>query len=135
MPQPRSMSSALSPWGDLTEEKKRNAEHNAREAQLDREEEERGFFRSPARIARRQSMPGFLVPIAGPAEQAAMAAGMAGQTMDNIQRENDSRVSQRREMRRMAHEQELMRMKMQGEAARANADREAMLIRELLSGM
>lgn len=79
--------------------------------------------------------PGVRIPVAGPAEQAAMAAGMAGQTMDNIRRENDSRVSQRREMRRMAHEQELMRMKMQGEAARANADREAMLIRELLSGM
>ena len=70
-----------------------------------------------------------------PAEQYAMSQGMAQASMDNIRRENESRVSQNREMRRMAHEQELMRMKTQGEMARAEADRDAMLIRELLSGM
>jgi hypothetical protein len=70
-----------------------------------------------------------------PAEQYAMSQGMANQTMDAVQRENDSRVSQRREMRRMAHEQQLAAMRMQSENSRANADREAMLIRELLSGM
>jgi hypothetical protein len=75
------------------------------------------------------------VPIFGPAEQYAMSQGMANQTMDAVQRENDSRVAQRREMRRMAHEQQLAAMRMQSENSRANADREAMLIRELLSGM
>ena len=70
-----------------------------------------------------------------PAEQYQMSQGMAQASMDNIRRENDSRVSQNREMRRMAHEQELMRIKTQGDMARAAADRDAMLIRELLSGM
>lgn len=129
------MAAALDGWGDLTGQKEKNVQHNAREAQLDREEEEQGFTRRPSQSARRQTMPGITVPIFGPAEQAAMASNMANQTMSNIQRENDSRVSQRREMRRMAHEQELMRIKTQGEMARAAADRDAMLIRELLSGM
>ena len=73
--------------------------------------------------------------IATPNEQAALAAGNLKSAMSDIRRENDSRVSQRREMRRMAHEQQLAAMRMQSENARANADREAMLIRELLSGM
>lgn len=127
------MSAALGGWGDLTGEKKKNADHNAREAQLDREEEERGFTRRPSQVSRRQAMPGITVPIYGPAEQAAMAAGMANQTMSNIQRENDSRVSQRREMRRMAHEQELARINAQAGMANAAADRDAALIRALLA--
>lgn len=127
------MSAALGGWGDLTGEKKKNADHNAREAQLDREEEERGFTRRPSQVSRRQAMPGITVPIYGPAEQAAMAAGMANQTMSNIQRENDSRVSQRREMRRMAHEQELARINAQAGMFNAQADRDAALIRALLA--
>lgn len=130
---PRSMSAALGGWGDLTGEKKKNADHNAREAQLDREEEERGFTRRLSQASRRQAMPGINIPIYGPAEQAAMAAGMANQTMSNIRRENDSRVSQRREMRRMAHEQELARITAQAGMANAAADRDAALIRALLA--
>jgi hypothetical protein len=75
------------------------------------------------------------VPIFGPAEQYAMAENANRSAMANIRRENDSRVAQRREMRRMAHEQQMAAMRMQSENSRANADREAMLIRELLSGM
>ena len=73
--------------------------------------------------------------IPSPAEQYAISNSNLGAATQSIQRENDSRVSQRREMRRMAHEQQLAAMRMQSENARANADREAMLIRELLSGM
>ena len=75
------------------------------------------------------------IPIFGPNEQMAIAQGSLNRAMDDHRRENDSRVSQNREMRRMAHEQELMRIKTQGDMARAAADRDAMLIRELLSGM
>ena len=73
--------------------------------------------------------------IPSPAEQYAISNSNLGAATQSIQRENDSRVAQRREMRRMAHEQQLAAMRMQSENARANADREAMLIRELLSGM
>lgn len=73
------------------------------------------------------------VPIYGPAEQRQIANDMANQTMSNIQRENDSRVSQRREMRRMAHEQELARINAQAGMANAAADRDAALIRALLA--
>ena len=78
---------------------------------------------------------GMFGTLASPDDQYRMSQGMSGKAMSDIQRENDSRVSQRREMRRMAHEQQLAAMRMQSENARANADREAMLIRELLSGM
>ena len=130
---PRSMAAALDGWGDLTGQRKKNADHNARESQLGREEEERGFTRRSPQAARRQVMPGITVPIFGPAEQAAMANNMANQTMANIQRENDSRVSQRREMRRMAHEQELARINAQAGMFNAAADRDAALIRALLA--
>lgn len=130
---PRSMSAALEGWGDLTGQRKKNADHNAREAQRDREEEERGFTRRPSQASRRQAMPGFAVPIFGPAEQRQIANDMANQTMSNIQRENDSRVSQRREMRRMAHEQELARINAQAGMFNAAADRDAALIRALLA--
>lgn len=130
---PRSMAAALDGWGDLTGQKEKNVQHNAREAQLDREEEERGFTRRPSQSARRKAMPGINIPIFGPAEQAAMASNMANQTMSNIQRENDSRVSQRREMRRMAHEQELARINAQAAMGTAAADRDAALIRALLA--
>ena len=130
---PRSMAAALDGWGDLTGQKKKNVQHNAREAQLDREEEEQGFTRRPSQISRRRAMPGFAVPIFGPAEQAAMASNMANQTMSNIRRENDSRVSQRREMRRMAHEQELARINAQAGMFNAAADRDAAMIRALLA--
>ena len=75
------------------------------------------------------------IPIFGPNEQMAIAQGNLNRAMDDHRRENDSRVSQNREMRRMAHEQELARINAQASMANANADREAMLIRELLSGM
>ena len=42
MPQPRSMFAAQSVWGDLTGEKEKNAQHNAREARIARERREGG---------------------------------------------------------------------------------------------
>ena len=135
MPQPRSMSAALAGWGDLTGEKEKNVQHDARERQKDLEEEERGFSRQPFATQGRTAMPGVRIPIFGPNEQMAIAQGNLNRAMDDHRRENDSRVSQNREMRRMAHEQELARINAQASMANANADREAMLIRELLSGM
>lgn len=70
-----------------------------------------------------------------PAEQYQMSQANLGAAMDAIDKENYSRVSQSREMRRMAHEQELARIRANAEMTRANADRDTMLIRELLSGM
>ena len=49
---PRSMAAALDGWGDLTGQKKKNADHNARESQLGREEEERGFTRRSPQAAK-----------------------------------------------------------------------------------
>lgn len=129
----RSMAAALDGWGDLTGQKKKNADHNARESQLDREEEERGFTRRPSQASRRQAMPGFAVPIFGPAEQRQIANDMSRQTMAAFDKENYSRVAQGREMRRMAHEQELARINAQAGMFNAAADRDAALIRALLA--
>ncbi len=49
------------------------------------------------------------------AAQAAHLQGAAGNVMGAMQDENQSRVSQAREMRRMEHEKELMRMKSQSD--------------------
>lgn len=130
---PRSMSAALGGWGDLTGEKKKNADHNAREAQLDREEEERGFTRRLSQASGRQAMRGITVPIFGPAEQRQIANDMANKTMAAFDKENYSRVAQGREMRRMAHEQELARINAQAGMFNAQADRDAALIRALLA--
>lgn len=70
-----------------------------------------------------------------PAEQYEMSQGMASQAMDAIQRENDSRVSQRREMRRLGADYEMERLRQQGANYRANVDAEAQLIRQLLADM
>lgn len=66
-----------------------------------------------------------------PSEQAGHLAGMANQYMGIQQRENDSRVAQIREMRRMQHEQELARI----QAEKARQDREGDLVRQILAGM
>lgn len=47
--------------------------------------------------------------------------GMAGDVMQAFQNENQSRVAQAREMRRMEHERELERMRQQTEQQRTNA--------------
>lgn len=52
------------------------------------------------------------------------------QVMDAIRRENDSRVAQRREMRRMEHERELMRLRMAAQEREYEGD----IIRSLLNG-
>lgn len=70
-----------------------------------------------------------------PDDQYGMSQGMANQAMDAIQRENDSRVSQRREMRRMANDYEIERMRQMGANQRAQIDAEASLIRQLLADM
>jgi hypothetical protein len=75
------------------------------------------------------------VPIFGPAEQYAMAENANRSAMENIQRENDSRVSQRREMRRMANDYEIERMRQMGANQRSQIDAEASLIRQLLADM
>lgn len=83
---------------------------------------------------RQQAAP-MLPSLPTPAEQYQMSQTSLGAAMDAIDKENYSRVSQNREMRRMAHEQELARIRANAEMTRANADRDSMLIRELLSGM
>lgn len=126
-------------WGDFTGETERNVQHNAREAQLDREEREGGkatensksrTYRSPK--GKSQSM---FVPIVGPAEQAQIAGTNLGMAMKAIQRENDSRVAQRREMRRIGADYETERLRQMGANYRANVDAEAQLIRQLLADM
>jgi hypothetical protein len=63
----------------------------------------------------------FMLPIATPADQAAIMGDMVDNTNDAFRRENDRRVAIAREMRRMAHEKELKRMDQQTEAAKIDA--------------
>lgn len=70
-----------------------------------------------------------------PGEQYAMSQGMASDVMRTLQRENDSRVSQGREARRMANEYEMERLRQMGANQRAQIDAEASLIRQLLADM
>ena len=57
--------------------------------------------------------------------------GMVNQVNNAWQHENDSRVAQAREMRRMAHERELMRMR----AEIAKQDREGDMVRKIIASM
>jgi hypothetical protein len=57
----------------------------------------------------------------GPGAQANALQGMISQTMDAHQDENDSRVAQMREMRRMEHEKELKRMELDAIISRLGA--------------
>jgi hypothetical protein len=66
-----------------------------------------------------------------PALQANHLNNIAGQYMGIQQRENDSRVTQMREMRRMQHEQELARI----QAEKARQDREGDMVRQILASM
>lgn len=50
-----------------------------------------------------------------------VANQMGDEVEDTIQRENDSRVAQLREMRRMAHEQEMERMRQETERMKVDA--------------
>lgn len=52
-----------------------------------------------------------MIPGFGPAQQYMQSQAMANNTMQAVADENDSRVAQMREMRRMAHEQEMERMR------------------------
>jgi len=52
------------------------------------------------------------------AAQGAHLGGMINQVQDAIQRENDSRVAQAREQRRMDHEKEMKRMELDAMLAR-----------------
>ena len=139
MAKPRSMSASIGVWGDFTDEKEKNAQHNAREAQLDREEREggRAITRSNSRTYRRpfSGAPVMFGTLPTPGEQYAMSQGALNAAMDNIRRENDSRVSQRREMRRLGADYEMERLRQQGANYRANVDAEAQLIRQLLADM
>lgn len=56
-------------------------------------------------------MPIATPPIPGPAQQADALQDMADKTMAAFRRENDSRVSQLREARRMQHEKEVEQMR------------------------
>lgn len=142
MPQPRSMFAALADWGDLTGEKEKNAQHNAREARIARERREggevdEGTGTNTSRTYRRASSgaPAMFGTLASPDDQYRMSQGMANQTMDAIQRENDSRVAQRREMRRLGADYEMERLRQMGANQRAQIDAEASLIRQLLADM
>lgn len=59
-----------------------------------------------------QRVPGAaMIPGFGPAQQYMQSQAMANNTMQAIGDENDSRVAQLREMRRMEHEQQMERMR------------------------
>jgi len=73
--------------------------------------------------------------IPSPAEQYAISNSNLGAATKSIQRENDSRVSQRREMRRLGADYELERLRQMGANQRAQIDAEASLIRQLLADM
>lgn len=57
----------------------------------------------------------------GSAQQGRALSNMIAQTMGAHQDENDSRVSQEREMRRMMHEQEIERMRQETERMKVEA--------------
>ena len=57
----------------------------------------------------------------GPSAQANALQGMIDQTTGAIQDENDSRVAQEREWRRMQHEKEMKQMELDALIARLNA--------------
>lgn len=61
----------------------------------------------------------------GPGAQAGALQGMIAQTMDAHQDENDSRVAQLREMRRMEHERMLKQMEIDAMLARLDQARQA----------
>jgi hypothetical protein len=61
----------------------------------------------------------------GPGAQANALQGMISQTMNAHQDENDSRVAQMREMRRMEHEKELKRMELDAILARLDQARQS----------
>jgi hypothetical protein len=61
----------------------------------------------------------------GPGAQANALQGMISQTMGAHQDENDSRVAQMREMRRMEHEKELKRMELDAILARLDQARQS----------
>lgn len=67
------------------------------------------------------AMGGFNSAMMGAGGQNRALQGMAGDVMQAFQNENQSRVAQAREMRRMEHERELERMRQQTEQQRTNA--------------
>jgi superfamily I DNA/RNA helicase len=73
--------------------------------------------------------------IASPAEQYRIAQGNLNLAMQAIAEENESRVNQRREMRRLGMDYETERLRQMGANQRAQIDAVASLIRELLAGM
>lgn len=77
----------------------------------------------------------FGVPVYGPNEQRAIANQNLAMAMNAIENENESRVNQRREMRRLGMDYETERLRQMGANQRAQIDAEASLIRELLAGM
>ena len=64
----------------------------------------------PRRMAKPQ-MAAPMFPLPGPAQQAELLKDMADKTTAAFRRENDSRVSQLREARRMQHEKEREQMR------------------------
>lgn len=69
--------------------------------------------------------------IFGPAEQYGILQNMANGQMAMISKENDSRVAQEREWRRMQHEKEMMQM----QAENSRKEREGDMIRQILASM
>lgn len=67
---------------------------------------------------------GRLAAGAGVAAQAAHLGGMIGQVHDAFRRENESRVAQAREARRMRHEQKMKRMELDAMLARVRQARD-----------
>ena len=66
-----------------------------------------------------------------PGEQFQHLQNMANDQMAMFSKENDSRVAQMREMRRMQHEKELMQM----HAENNRKEREGDMIRQILASM
>ena len=66
-----------------------------------------------------------------PGEQFQHLQNMANGQMAMISKENDSRVAQEREWRRMQHEKEMMQM----QAENSRKEREGDMIRQILASM
>lgn len=74
---------------------------------------------------------GMAAAMDGAAAQGNYLQGMMNNATGMIQRENDSRVAQMREMRRMEHEKELMRMQVEARRKEQEGD----MIRQILASM
>lgn len=104
---------------------------DAARAAREREEEEERRNRRRARgqsafASAERAQPGFAVmpAVAGPEDHARILGGMGKNIMAAFDKENTSRVSQSRELRRMQHEKELKAMELEALIRRLGSARD-----------